>query len=164
MVTPKESTVIVNWEMNNADEDPLVTSIRARVQLSFESVKRLAAEAGIGEHAEIFYSALVQFDFVYGRVYEIIRTQRAEYETRSCNSEWAEFYVDGDNGGWDWKRDFPPQPGRPSHGTLLELFDLLRAEWNTLPPPQRETRPKWTPAFERQNDETVPINATALFS
>jgi hypothetical protein len=152
----------MNCEID-VDEDPLVTSIRDRVQLSLEAVQRLASEAGVGEHAETFHSALSNFDFVYGRVYEIIRRQRAEYEGRPCAPEWAEFYADGDNGGWDWKRDFPPQRGRPSHDTLLELFDLLRIEWNPLPLDQKKKRPKWTPAFERQNGEAVPINATGAF-
>ena len=117
----------------------------------------------MGEYADKFYAALAAFDFVYGRVYEIVRTQRAEYEARSFDSQWAELYANGNGGGWDWERDFPPRRGRPSHDTLLELFDLLRIECNTLPPSEEKKLPKWTPAFERQNDETVPINATGAF-
>lgn len=154
---------MTTYEIDDVIEDPLVSSIRARVQLSFEAVQLLASKAGVGEHADTFYSALSNFDFVYGYVYEIVRRQRRNYELRPGESEWAEFYANGDNGGWDWERDFPPQRGRPSHETLLELFDLLRIEWNSLPRDSKKRRPKWTPAYERQSGETIPINATGAF-
>jgi hypothetical protein len=42
---PEEGTVTVDSEKNSADEDPLVSSIRDRVQLSLASVQQLASEA-----------------------------------------------------------------------------------------------------------------------
>jgi hypothetical protein len=85
--------------MNDSDEDPLVTSIRARVQLNREAFQRLATDAGIGEFAEEFFSALRDFDYVNGRVYEVIRSQPDEYKNREPAGEYAEFYANATVGG-----------------------------------------------------------------
>jgi hypothetical protein len=148
--------------MNIADEDPMVASIRARVKLSPEAVERLAIEAGIGEFADEFFSALSDFDFVNGRIYEVIRLDREEYEHRQPSSEYAEFYANGDDGGWDLEKLVPRKRGsRRGHDTLLELFDLLRVCWNALPTQRGKKRSKWTPEFDDSTGE--PTNATAVF-
>jgi hypothetical protein len=148
--------------MNDSDEDALVASIRARVKLSLATVERLASDAGIGKFAEDFYSALRDFDFVYGRVYELIRLDREEYEHRQPGSEYAEFYANGDDCGWDLEKLVPRKRGnRQGHDTLLELYDLLRVQWNALPNEKGKRRVKWAPRFEEFDGE--PINTTAVF-
>ncbi|UGX93647.1 hypothetical protein G6321_00050065 [Bradyrhizobium barranii subsp. barranii] len=152
----------MDGEIDHVCEEPLVTSIRARVQLSRAAVERLATEAGIGEFADEFFSALCDFDFVNGRVYEVIRSQREEYERRKPDEQYAEFYENGDDGGWDWEHLVPRKRGNKSgHDTLLELFDLLRVRWNALPKRDGKRRRKWTPEFDDSTGD--PINATAHF-
>jgi hypothetical protein len=149
--------------MNDSDEDPLVTSIRARVQLNFEAFQRLAVDAGVGEFAEEIFSALRDFDYVNGRVYEVIRSEPDQYKKREPAEEYAEFYANGDDGGWDWKKLVPPKRGGRGHDILWELFELLRVNWNALPSNPDKRLPRWSPAFEVQSGETVPTNATGIF-
>src|SRR3954453_19388687 len=145
----------------DSDIDPLELEIRKRVKLSFASVSEVAASAGLESFAHKLFEELSKFGYVYGRLYEMLRTRRKQYDTRipGVTGEWAEFYANGENGGWDWKADFPPKRGQPAHDTLLDMYQLLEIFWKCLPPPStKKRRKKWSPRFERQEGITVPYN------
>jgi hypothetical protein len=134
--------------------DSLEFDIRKRIKLSSEAVKELAAVAGIGRFADRLLAELRghYYDdyYVTDRIHEIPSSQRKRYEPTHPN-DWL---YDPDA-----KKKRPRKRGQPAHIALMEIYGLLYQFWNLLPAePNKKTRERWAPRFEKQFGDTVPCN------
>lgn len=137
-------------------------TLRQRVQLGPEQVAQVAKWAEMPTEPVAAMLAAVVTSYIASRIAEVARTFPPPREAIAATDPWADWRTDD---GWD-TADYDDLLGRgrgqPRNEALIEVYDILAAWWDELPPPVGgHRRNRWRPQFDKIEGQTVPANETA---